>query len=146
MTLNGGYIISIEIIRPSRYTHSLGKIKVKVNQDRVIKMKNGETKTIDLHQEQATLQIKQFGSRSNKLDISDGESVEIGFSKWVYWQPVLIGIAVFISSMFTRQIETLPMFENWSVLAVAALVGATMGLIVSIPFWFVDSYELYKVY
>ncbi|GAA0487155.1 hypothetical protein IRB23SM22_22240 [Alkalibacterium sp. s-m-22] len=138
--------MSIEIIRPSRYIHSLGKLKVKVNHNRVVKMKNGETKTVDLGQQQAILQVKHFGTKSNKLTVTDGDSVELGIKKWVYWQPVIIGIVVFISSMLTPQVETLPIFENWPVLLVAGLVGATMGLLAGIPYLFFDSYELYKVH
>lgn len=79
------------------------------------------------------------------MTVKSGDSVYIGTKKWVYWQWVFTFIAVFISSMLTPQVETLPFFESWNIFLVAALVGVTVGLFVGIPYLLFDSYKLYKV-
>ncbi|TVP93027.1 hypothetical protein [Alkalibacterium sp.] len=65
--------------------------------------------------------------------------------KWMRWQPLIVGTAVFISSVLSPQIESSAFFENWNIYVLAGLVGLTVGTIVGLPYLFFDSYELYKV-
>lgn len=75
------------------------KDKIIINGTTTVKIKQGEEKYILVNSESTTIQIKQFWGKSNVLEVSEGDSVEIGYAPWLR-SMTFIGILlpVFIQS------------------------------------------------
>lgn len=83
--------MTVEITRKKQYTNSLGKYKLKLNGETIFKIKNGETKTIELNQKDSVLQVRNGLDNSNKLTINKGDRVEVRVKFWTFWYGLLIG-------------------------------------------------------
>ncbi|MDZ7836378.1 MAG: hypothetical protein U5K84_14610 [Alkalibacterium sp.] len=51
------------------------------------------------------LQVKQLGSRSNKLVVNDGDYIEISNASWIFWEFVSLFILGNIVSSFEGSSE-----------------------------------------
>lgn len=69
--------MSITVKRRTGLMGSGTRMKIKINGETVEKIAINETKEIELPDETATLQLSQFYSYSEKLEVKDGQSVEV---------------------------------------------------------------------
>lgn len=74
--------------------------KILINGTNTVKIKQGEEKHVHVTSGHTTIQIKQFFGKSNVLEVSEGDSVEIGYAPWLR-SMTFIGILlpVFIQSL-----------------------------------------------
>ncbi|GEK89833.1 hypothetical protein SAMN04488100_1265 [Alkalibacterium putridalgicola] len=88
------------LIRDTEVAASFIKFKIEINNEDVGKIAQGEEKEFTLPEEESVLQIKQFGSRSNKLVVNDGDYIEISNASWFFWEFVSLFILGIIVSSF----------------------------------------------
>lgn len=76
------------------------KDKIIINGTTIVKIKQGEEKHVHVTSGHTTIQIKQFWGKSNVLEVSEGDSVDIGYAPWLS-SMTFIGILlpVFIQSL-----------------------------------------------
>ncbi len=93
--------MSVEIRRVKQYAQSLGKFKVKLNGEPIVKIKNGETEYIEIDRDGSVLQVKNGLEKSNKLEVNDGDTVEIEVRFWTYWYGFVALLLVTLYAAFT---------------------------------------------
>ncbi|WP_208560371.1 hypothetical protein [Marinilactibacillus kalidii] len=59
-------------------------MKIKLNGQEE-KLKLDETNEIFFPEEPAVLEINQFGTKTVKLEVNDGDTIEISHKKWLTW-------------------------------------------------------------
>lgn len=59
-----------------------GTIVIKINGKKVDKVKTEQQIEVDIPNDSVRLQVSQSGIRSNELEVSDGERIEITTPKW----------------------------------------------------------------
>lgn len=89
--------MSVEIKRVKQYAQSLGRFKVKMNGETIVKIKNGETEYIEIDRDGSVLQVRNGLEKSNKLEVNDGDKVEIKVRFWTLWYSF---IAILFISVF----------------------------------------------
>lgn len=92
--------MAIILIRDTEVAASFIKFKIEINNEDVGKIAQGEEKEFTLPEEESVLQIKQFGSRSNKLVVNDGDYIEIRNASWFFWEFIGLFILGSIVSSF----------------------------------------------
>lgn len=136
--------MKIKVTRPDRFYASLARLKLVLDGDVVGKISNGTTEVITVDSEQAVLQIKNQGTRSNKLTVSPGDSVKIECHKWVYWEPVFMGIVTFLSVFLTSYLRSLSILEEASIWLIGSIVLIVVALLIVLPSLLFEKYILYK--
>lgn len=74
--------MAVTIVRRTGVIGMAGTIAIKINGERVSKVKTEQQVEIDLPSNQVRLEVSQSGVRSNKLEVHDGETIEITTPKW----------------------------------------------------------------
>lgn len=69
--------MAVTILRRTGIIGMAGAIAIKINGDKVDKVWSEEQVEIALPSNKAQLKVSQFGTRSNVLEINDGETIEI---------------------------------------------------------------------
>lgn len=89
--------MSVTIIRKTGLLGSGGFITLKIEgqQDKKVA---GPSTELNLNSDQATIQAKLFGSKSNLLPVKDGQKVEISTRFWTLISLILVMISFSISS------------------------------------------------
>lgn len=137
----------IKLTRPDRFYAALTRLKVRLDGELVCKIKNGGSQTIELdpQQETATIQIKQWFARSNKLDVRAGDAVVIDTRKWIYFLPMAVGLIGGVSPIAYSRLFSEVSWLSESIFIMPILTGALTGIMVSVPFSLFESYQLRKV-
>lgn len=76
--------MSVIIKRKTGFLGMASKISVKVNGEKVSKIANDESLELDIKDDNASLRVSQFGSRSNQIEVTDGDVVEVTTTKLAY--------------------------------------------------------------
>ena len=87
--------MNITVKRKTENYASLFKLKLILNGETIGKIAFNEEKEVKLTEDTATLQIKQFSGKSNKLTVTDGDVVEISkgdSSLWVFLIAFLLSL------------------------------------------------------
>lgn len=92
--------MAIILKRDTEVAGSFLKFKIAINNEDIGTIRQGEEKEFSLPEENAVLQIKQFGSKSNKLVVNDGDYIEISNTSWIFWEFVSVFILGIIVSSF----------------------------------------------
>lgn len=74
--------MAITIVRRTGIIGMAGTIAIKINGKKVDKIKTEQQIKIDITNDSVRLQVSQTGVRSNELEVSDGEKIEITTPKW----------------------------------------------------------------
>lgn len=76
--------MTVTIKRNTGWFGKGSRISVKLNGEKVLKIADSQKTEIIIQNDKALLQVTQFGSRSNKTEVTDGDTVEITSAKWSY--------------------------------------------------------------
>ena len=76
--------MTVTIKRNTGWFGKGSRISVKLNGEKVLKIADSQKTEIIIQNDKALLQVTQFGSRSNKTEVTDGDTVEITSVKWSY--------------------------------------------------------------
>ena len=74
--------MAITIVRRTGIIGMAGKIAIKINGKKVDKVKTEQQIEFNIPNDSVKLQVSQSGMRSNELEVSDGETIEITTPKW----------------------------------------------------------------
>lgn len=85
--------MSVTIKRNTGFLGRGLRVTVKLNREKIAKIGYGETITVELPADSAHLEVSQSGSKSNALDVSDEDTIEITTTKWSYLIYFLIALS-----------------------------------------------------
>ena len=74
--------MAITIVRRTGIIGMAGTIAIKINGKKVDKVKTEQQIEFNIPNDSVKLQVSQSGMRSNELEVSDGETIEITTPKW----------------------------------------------------------------
>ena len=74
--------MAITIVRRTGIIGMAGTIAIKINGKKVDKVKTEQQIEVNIPNDSVRLQVSQSGMRSNELEVSDGETIEITTPKW----------------------------------------------------------------
>ena len=74
--------MAITIVRRTGIIGMAGTIAIKINGKKVDKVKTEQQIEVNIPNDSVKLQVSQSGMRSNELEVSDGETIEITTPKW----------------------------------------------------------------
>lgn len=102
--------MSVTIKRKTGLLGVASKMSIKVNGEKVTKIANEEVVDIDIDAESTLLRVTQFGTRSNQIEVKDGDVVEINTTKIYYIIFLFPFISLFVSNSLKDQPYTLNTF------------------------------------
>lgn len=88
--------MTITVINHTNWLGNGSTLTIKLNDKKIIKINPEQRLRINLPQEPATLSVSQLGSKSNHLEVQDGEIIEITIKK--------VTSKIFFSSLLTFNI------------------------------------------
>jgi len=100
--------MSVTIKRKTGLSGVASKMSIKVNGEKVTKIANEEVVDIDIDAESTLLRVTQFGTRSNQIEVKDGDVVEINTTKIYY----IIFLFPFISLIVSNSLQDQPYTLN----------------------------------
>lgn len=100
--------MSVTIKRKNGLLGVASKMSIKVNGEKVTKIANEEVVDIDIDAESTLLRVTQFGTRSNQIEVKDGDVVEINTTKIYY----IIFLFPFISLIVSNSLQDQPYTLN----------------------------------
>lgn len=100
--------MSVTIKRKTGLSGLASKMSIKVNGEKVTKIANEEVVDIDIDAESTLLRVTQFGTRSNQIEVKDGDVVEINTTKIYY----IIFLFPFISLIVSNSLQDQPYTLN----------------------------------
>ncbi|MER2293857.1 MAG: hypothetical protein ABS913_00900 [Desemzia incerta] len=100
--------MSVTIKRKTGLSGVVSKMSIKVNGEKVTKIANEEVVDIDIDAESTLLRVTQFGTRSNQIEVKDGDVVEINTTKIYY----IIFLFPFISLIVSNSLQDQPYTLN----------------------------------
>lgn len=100
--------MSVTIKRRTGLSGVASKMSIKVNGEKVTKIANEEVVDIDIDAESTLLRVTQFGTRSNQIEVKDGDVVEINTTKIYY----IIFLFPFISLIVSNSLQDQPYTLN----------------------------------
>ncbi|MCC5894162.1 MAG: hypothetical protein JJU16_01740 [Alkalibacterium sp.] len=123
--------MTIKITRQPAFSGYFGKVKLNIDGYSKVKIKSGETKVIECDRREVILQVKEFGSWSNKLSVNEGDHVEITKKSWDFWYVFFISAFSGIYLMFSP-------VAIW-------ITFIWILFITAMPFFLFPTYELTKI-
>lgn len=102
--------MSVTIKRKTGLLGVASKMSIKVNGEKVTKIANEEVVDIDIDAESILLRVTQFGTRSNQIEVKDGDVVEINTTKIYYIIFLFPFISLFVCNSLKDQPYTLNTF------------------------------------
>ncbi len=94
--------MSIKITRKSGWMGMASKIKIFLDEKEVGKIAQDETMTLELEKPESILGLKQFGMKSNKITVKDGDNLVIKPGKYSNILFILLIAFVFIIIAFLQ--------------------------------------------
>lgn len=76
--------MNVTIKRKTGWLGLISRILIKVNGKTIAKIRHSQEVNLNLQNDSAYLKVTQFGSKSNEIEITDGDIVEITSTKWSY--------------------------------------------------------------
>lgn len=98
--------MSVTIKRNTDWVGRSINVAIKLNNEKIAKIGHNQELKLDIPNEGAQLKVSQQGTKSNTVEVKDGDVVEITTSKWTYliiFLPAfLVMLPVFSFNMFLR--------------------------------------------
>lgn len=113
--------MAVTVVRRTGIIGMAGTIAIKINGEKVGKVKTEQQIEVDLPNNKARLNVSQFGVRSNELEVNDGEIIELTTPKWS--SPILFSIILLPSIS-----NFIPNFQHQTIYIVIYLVVAMVLL------------------
>lgn len=110
--------MSIIIKRNTGWIGSLTKVQIKLNGEKVASIKVNQQVEVELLNDKAYIKATQFGTKSNEIEVKDGDILKISTTKW-YRIGIPITIIVFLFNNFIPD----------SMYRIAALIIAVLSTI-----------------
>ena len=110
--------MSIIIKRNTGWIGSLTKVQIKLNGEKVVSVKENHQVEIELPNDKAYIKATQFRTKSNEIEVKDGDILEITTTRW-YQMSIPITIIAFLFNSFIPG----------SIYRIAALIIATLSFI-----------------
>lgn len=102
--------MTITVINHTNWLGNGSTLTIKLNDKKIVKINPEQQLRINLPQEPATLSVSQLGSKSNPLEVQDGEIIEITSrkltSKIFFSSLFIFNILVFLTNMFFPTISS----------------------------------------
>lgn len=102
--------MTITVINHTNWLGNGSILTIKINGKKIIKINPEQRLWINLPQEPATLSVSQLGSKSNHLEVQDGEIIEITSrkltSKIFFSSLFIFNILIFLTNMFFPTISS----------------------------------------
>lgn len=108
--------MSIIIKRNTGWIGSLTKVQIKLNGEKVVSVKKNQLVEVGLLNDKAYIKATQFGTKSNEIEVKDGDILEITTTKW-YRMGIPITIIVLLFNNFIPD----------SIYRIAALIIAVLS-------------------
>lgn len=113
--------MSIIIKRNTGWIGSLTKVQIKLNGKKVVSVKENQQVEVELPNDKAYIKATQFGTKSNEIEVKDGDILGITTTKW-HRMSIPITIILFLFNNFipdsTYRIATL----NIAVLSIISIL------------------------
>lgn len=101
--------MSVTIKRNTDWVGRSINVAIKVNDEKIAKIGYHQELKLDIPNESAQLKVSQQGTKSNIVEVKDGDVVEITTSKWAYLivllPAFLVMLPIFSFNMFLRLIS-----------------------------------------
>ena len=124
--------MAITIVRRTGIIGMAGTIAIKINGKKVDKVKTEQQIEVDIPNDSVRLQVSQSGIRSNELEVSDGEKIEIT-------TPIWSSLIIFLTIISPSLLNFIPTYE----LGIMGIV--IYFIIVIIVFSAVKWYQIKKI-
>lgn len=124
--------MSVIIKRKTSWLGMGSKMAIKVNNEKVSKISFRQEQEITIPGENAVLSVSQYGSKSNKITVTDGDVVEIKTATLTY-----IAFALLFVYIFTNSALQNPFYE-------ALFLTVIFGLLI-LSFFVLNSFKLRKL-
>lgn len=122
-----GIHMTIKINRTTGWIGALINLSILVEGKKNRKIKNNETVELEIPNQEATIQAKQWGATSNKITVKDDDELELITTSWGKYSPILLGVIVgllsLISEFPTRMIVLIIVLALYTIIPIA--IGAT---------------------
>lgn len=86
--------MSITIKRNTGWIGGFSKIQIKLNGEKVAAVMQNQQVEVELPDNKAYIETNQFGTKSNEIEVKDGDILEITTTKWCRISVIII-IVVF---------------------------------------------------
>lgn len=113
--------MAVTIVRRTGIIGMAGTISIEINGDKVDQVEAEQQVEIALPSHKAQLKVSQFGTRSNVLEINDGETIEIT-------TPKLSNLIFFLIILFPFLTNFIPSFQYRTINMVIYAIFALMIL------------------
>lgn len=101
--------MSVTIKRNTDWVGRSINVAIKLNDEKIAKIGYNQEIKLDIPNESAQLKVSQQGTKSNIVEVKDGDVVEITTSKWTYvivlLPAFLVMLPIFSFNMFLRLIS-----------------------------------------
>ena len=101
--------MSVTIKRNTDWVGRSINVAIKLNDEKITKIGYNQEIKLDIPNESAQLKVSQQGTKSNIVEVKDGDVVEITTSKWTYvivlLPAFLVMLPIFSFNMFLRLIS-----------------------------------------
>ncbi|WP_192988464.1 hypothetical protein [Carnobacterium mobile] len=101
--------MSVTIKRNTDWVGRSINVAIKLNDEKIAKIGYNQELKLDIPNESAQLKVSQQGTKSNIVEVKDGDVVEITTSKWAYLivllPAFLVMLPIFSFNMFLRLIS-----------------------------------------
>jgi hypothetical protein len=104
--------MTVTINRKTGWSGSNSTISIKLNGEKVKKIKHNQEVNLAIQNDSAHLKGGGFGAKSNKIEVKDGDVVEITTTKWgyisYYFYLVFLIIMFFIIEVYSELLIIIP--------------------------------------
>lgn len=93
--------MSVKIKRNTGWVGQFPNFNIIINGEKVEEVGNNDTIQIEIPDEEATLQVSQWGIKSNEIIVNDGEKVEIYTTAWGKYSIFVFMLALLLTNLFS---------------------------------------------
>ena len=91
---------TIRIKRNTGLAGSMSKFNVLINGEKVDTLKQGEIMSFSIPDKEATVQLAQLGTKTNKMPVKAGDNLEVKATFWGAYGTLIVSLLFFLSSFF----------------------------------------------
>lgn len=106
--------MSVTVIRNTNWVGSASPVTIKVDDQVVGKVQAGEKVKIDILKDQGTMTVSQSWARSSKINVKDGETIEITSTResilFRFFPSIAILLTLFIPTISNRSTTLVTIF------------------------------------
>lgn len=125
--------MSITVVRKTNVIGMGSPIHIKLNGKKIKKIEAGEQVEIEMIDTHANLSVSQTGTKSNQLEVRDGDTIEITSTNWAIIVRALPAVAILLVSFIS---------DNTNHVILSAIFAVALVIISTFLF---NTYEITKV-